>query len=211
MKKKIIIAIIIVILLIILFFVIRTINNSRIFKQIENAIAELNESGNYYYQVECSNEMNNNTKQVYNNTKIKLEIGNAVYYGDIETGEVYAVNLENNTYNKLNVSSFPQILPTTFINPPALFSTLLSKVNNTENNYLLMLITSSISDDNNNGVECYKISVLGTETVWISKDTLLPVKNEINNEEYIYSFEIGNVMENDVILNNMEELTEETN
>ena len=211
MKKKIIIAIIIVILLIILFFVIRTINNSRIFKQIENAIAELNESGNYYYQVECSNEMNNNTKQVYNNTKIKLEIGNAVYYGDIETGEVYAVKLENNTYNKLNVSSFPQILPTTFINPPVLFSTLLSKVNNTENNYLLMLITSSISDDNYNGVECYKISVLGTETVWISKDTLLPVKNEINNEEYIYSFEIGNVMENDVILNNMEELTEETN
>ena len=211
MKKKIIIAIIIVILLIILFFVIRTINNSKIFKQIENAIANFTDSGNYSYQVVCSNEMKNSTKQVYNNTKIKLEIGNAVYYGDIETGEVYTVNLENNTYNKLNTSSFPQILPTTFINPPALFSTLLSKVNNTENNYLLMLITSSISNDNYNGVECYKISVLGTETVWISKDTLLPVKNESNNEEYIYSFEASNVMESDVILENIEELTEETN
>lgn len=211
MKKKIIIAIIIVILLIILFFVIRTINNLRIFKQIENAISKLNESGNYYYQVLCSDEMKNSTKQVYNNTKIKLEIGNAIYYGDTETGEVYAVNLENNTYNKLNVSSFPQILPTTFINPPALFSILLSNIKNTENNYLLMLITSSISNDNYNGVECYKISVLGTETVWISKDTLLPVKNETNNEEYIYSFETGNVMESDVILNNIEELTEETN
>ena len=211
MKKKIIIAIIIVILLIILFFVIRTINNSKIFKQIENAIANFTDSGNYSYQVVCSNEMKNSTKQVYNNTKIKLEIGNAVYYGDIETGEVYAVNLENNTYNKLNTSSFPQILPKTFINPPALFSTLLSKVNDTENNYLLMLITSSISNDNYNGVECYKISVLGTETVWISKVTLLPVKNESNNEEYIYSFEASNVMESDVILENIEELTEETN
>ena len=40
MKKKIIIAIIIVILLIILFFVIRTINNSKIFKQIENTLSD---------------------------------------------------------------------------------------------------------------------------------------------------------------------------
>lgn len=70
-----------------------------------------------------------------NNSKVKLEIGNAIYYVDTETGEVYVVNTENNTYNKLNISALKQVLPTTFINPPALFSTLLAKANNSENNY----------------------------------------------------------------------------
>ena len=143
MKKKICIAIIIVILVIALFFIIRTINNAKVFNQIENAILDFKDSGNFLYQVTSSNEMNNSTKQVYNNSKVKLEIGNAIYYGDTETGEVYVVNTENNTYNKLNISALKQVLPTTFINPPALFSTLLAKANNSENNYLAMLLTSS--------------------------------------------------------------------
>lgn len=211
MKKKICIAIIIVILVIALFFIIRTINNAKVFNQIENAILDFKDSGNFLYQVTSSNEMNNSTKQVYNNSKVKLEIGNAIYYGDTETGEVYVVNTENNTYNKLNISALKQVLPTTFINPPALFSTLLAKANNSENNYLAMLLTSSISNDNYNGEECYKISLLGTEKVWISKNSLLPVKSETENTEYKYSFKSGNITENDVILTNIGELTENVN
>lgn len=211
MKKKICIAIIIVILVIALFFIIRTINNAKVFNQIENAILDFKDSGNFLYQVTSSNEMNNSTKQVYNNSKVKLEIGNAIYYGDTETGEVYVVNTENNTYNKLNISALKQVLPTTFINPPALFSTLLAKANNSENNYLAMLLTSSISNDNYNGEECYKISILGTEKVWISKNSLLPVKSETENTEYKYSFKSGNITENDVILTNIGELTENVN
>lgn len=211
MKKKTIVAIIIVILVIAIFFIIRAVNNAKVFNQIENAILDFKNSGNFLYQVTSSNEMNNSTKQVYNNSKVKLEIGNAIYYGDTETGEVYVVNTENNTYNKLNISVLKQVLPTTFINPPALFSTLLAKANNSENNYLAMLLTSSISNDNYNGEECYKISILGTEKVWISKNSLLPVKSETENTEYKYSFKSGNITENDVILTNIGELTENVN
>lgn len=211
MKKKICIAIIIVILVIALFFIIRSINNAKVFYQIENAILDFKDSGNFLYQVTSSNEMNNSKKQVYNNSKVKLEIGNAIYYGDTETGEVYVVNTENNTYNKLNISALKQVLPTTFINPPAVFSTLLAKANNSENNYLAMLLTSSISNDNYNGEECYKISILGTEKVWISKNSLLPVKSETENTEYKYFFKSGEITENDVALTNIDELTEAVN
>lgn len=74
-----------------------------------------------------------------------------------------------------------------------------------------MLLTSSISNDNYNGEECYKISILGTEKVWISKNSLLPVKSETENTEYKYSFKSGNITENDVILTNIGELTENVN
>lgn len=211
MKRKIIVVVLILVLIILLFVTVRTINNAKIFKQIENSIVNFRDSGNFLYQVTSSNERNNSTKQVYNNTKIKLEKGNAIYYGDMENGEVYAVNVENNTYNKLSISNFKQILPTTFLNPPALFSTLLAKENNIKNNYILMLLTTSISDDNYNGIECYKISILGTEKVWVSKDSLLPIKSQTVDEEYIYSFKSGVIKEEDVILKNLDEFKLENN
>lgn len=214
MKKKIVLIVIVLILIILIAIASVYVYRYNLLKNIGNAGIDFTESDNFYFEViPSSNEEENNSnshQQLYvkGDKSARYSLTNNTitqrFYIDTQNNTMTVVDEQNKSYSIVNTETI--VGNKGLSNLPEIFNYATSMVSNEYDFKSILGILSSlhnISTEKEDNTEYIKISLEEkennyNETVWLNKETLLPVKVEIGNNVRNYVFEKDNVTDEDV-------------
>lgn len=214
MKKKIVLIVIVLILIILIAIASVYVYRYNLLKNIGNAGIDFTESDNFYFEIiPSSNEEENNSnlhQQLYvkGDKSARYSLTNNTitqrFYIDTQNNTMTVVDEQNKSYFITNMETI--VGNKGLSNLPEIFTYATSMVSNKYDFKSILGMLSSlhnISTEKEDNTEYIKISLEEkennyNETVWLNKETLLPVKVEIGNNVRNYVFEKDNVTDEDV-------------